>query len=104
MKYFLGIHNFTSFANPKAIQAGKNPIRTITVFTLMEQNDGILQFEIEGTGFLHNMVRIIIGTLIQVGLEKMEPNEIPNIFEAMDRQKAGPGAPAKGLTLVAVKY
>ena len=55
---------------------------------------------VTGNGFLYNMVRIIAGTLIEVGQGKIKPEEIPAIIEACDREKAGPTAPAKGLTLI----
>ena len=60
----------------------------------------IIDIYVTGNGFLYNMVRIIAGTLIEVGQGKIKPEEIPAIIEACDRKKAGPTAPAKGLTLI----
>ena len=60
----------------------------------------IIDIYVTGNGFLYNMVRIIVGTLIEVGQGKIKPEEIPAIIEACDREKAGPTAPAKGLTLI----
>lgn len=60
----------------------------------------IIDIYVTGKGFLYNMVRIIAGTLIEVGQGKIKPEEIPAIIEACDREKAGPTAPAKGLTLI----
>ena len=60
----------------------------------------IIDIYVTGNGFLYNMVRIIAGTLIEVGHGKIKPEEIPAIIEACDREKAGPTAPAKGLTLI----
>ena len=60
----------------------------------------IIDIYVTGNGFLYNMVRIIAGTLIEVGQGKIKPEEIPAIIEACDRDKAGPTAPAKGLTLI----
>ena len=60
----------------------------------------IIDIYVTGNGFLYNMVRIIAGTLIEVGQGKIKPEEIPAIIEACDREKAGPTAPAKGLTLI----
>ena len=60
----------------------------------------IIDIYVTGNGFLYNMVRIIAGTLIEVGQGKINPEEIPAIIEACDREKAGPTAPAKGLTLI----
>jgi len=71
---------------------------------MIKEDREVISFEIEGEGFLHNMVRIIIGTVVQIGLGKIEAEEIPKIFEAKNRQQAGPGAPAKGLTLVSITY
>ena len=61
---------------------------------------GIIDIYVTGNGFLYNMVRIIAGTLIDVGQGKITPENIPAILESCDREKAGPTAPAKGLTLV----
>ena len=63
----------------------------------------IIDIYVTGNGFLYNMVRIIAGTLIEVGQGKIKPEEIPAIIEACDREKAGPTAPAKGLTLIGYK-
>ena len=63
----------------------------------------IIDIYVTGNGFLYNMVRIIAGTLIEVGHGKIKPEEIPAIIEACDREKAGPTAPAKGLTLIGYK-
>lgn len=60
----------------------------------------IIDIYVTGNGFLYNMVRIIAGTLIEVGQGKIKPEEIPAIIEACDREKAGPTAPSKGLTLI----
>lgn len=64
---------------------------------------GIIDIYVTGNGFLYNMVRIIAGTLIDVGQGKIKPEEIPAILASLDREKAGPTAPAKGLTLVGYK-
>ena len=64
----------------------------------------MLVYEIRGSGFLHHMVRNIVGTLLEVGGGKLAPGDIPGILEARDRSKAGPTAPASGLWLVRVEY
>jgi tRNA pseudouridine38-40 synthase len=61
-------------------------------------------FTFHGTGFLQNMVRILVGTLIEVGLGKRPPEDMIALLEEKDRRKAGPTAPAKGLCLVKVDY
>jgi len=63
----------------------------------------LIDIYVTGNGFLYNMVRIIAGTLIEVGQGKIKPDEIPSILEACDREKAGPTAPANGLTLMGYK-
>lgn len=68
-----------------------------------ECRPGIIDIYVTGNGFLYNMVRIIAGTLIEVGQGKIQPEDIPEIIESCDREKAGPTAPAKGLTLMGYK-
>lgn len=67
------------------------------------QTPGLIDIYVTGNGFLYNMVRIIAGTLIEVGQCKIKPEEIPGILDSLDREKAGPTAPAKGLTLMGYK-
>lgn len=99
--YLVGPHDFKSFC------AGNHDAKTTvrTIYSAMVDKDGdIITFEITGNGFLYNMVRIIAGTLIEVGKGKLKPEDIKMIMEARDRQKAGPTAPAHGLTLVEIEY
>lgn len=70
----------------------------------MEQEGDLICIRVSGNGFLYNMVRIIAGTLIQVGLGAFEPEDMQTVLEAADRQAAGPTAPAKGLTLTGMTY
>lgn len=100
-KYFVGEHDFKSFCAAKS--SVKSTIRTIYECTIIKESH-FLVFKICGNGFLYNMVRIIIGTLIQVGIGKLKPEEISSIIEAKDRKYAGETAPAKGLTLLSIKY
>ena len=101
MKFFTGTHDFRTFmASGSKIQ---NTIRTISRFELMVSEEE-WYFEIEGDGFLYNMVRIIIGTLIDVGLGKIAPEEILEIIESYNRDKAKHTAPSCGLYLVDVLY
>ena len=71
--------------------------------SLTKQEDRII-IELTGNGFLYNMVRIISGTLVDVGLGKIDPDDIPNIIEKQDRTKAGKTLPPQGLYLVKVEY
>lgn len=102
--HFLGIHDFTSFANePGKGSASRDPVRTLLRLDCIPQAGGI-RLEFEATGFLYKMVRNITGTLIDIGAGRMQPDEIPSIFEAKDRRRAGASAPPQGLFLVKVLY
>ena len=70
---------------------------------MIEDNDRIY-IELTGSGFLYNMVRIISGTLLDVGIGKIKPEEIANIIESKERARAGKTLPARGLCLVEVTY
>lgn len=99
--YLLGTHDFSAFkASGSSV---KTSVRTITSVSL-KKNEDIITFEIAGDGFLYNMVRIIVGTLVDVGMERIDPDSIPYILESLDRKKAGRTAPAMGLYLVEVYY
>lgn len=99
--YLVGPHDFKSFCAVN--HDAKTTVRTI--YSAMVDKDGdLITFEITGNGFLYNMVRIIAGTLIEIGKGKLKPEDIKMIMEARDRQKAGPTAPAHGLTLVEIEY
>jgi tRNA pseudouridine38-40 synthase len=78
-------------------------VRTIYAVNVTKEDD-MVHIRITGNGFLYNMVRIIAGTLMQVGTGLMEPEQVKGILEARDRSKAGPTAVAKGLTLVEIRY
>jgi tRNA pseudouridine38-40 synthase len=99
--YFLGTHDFTSFSSARSEVADK--VRTIFALELLEE-DETLTFKIKGSGFLYNMVRIITGTLLEVGQGKRKPDEIMTIIAGQDRALAGKTAPAHGLYLHQVNY
>jgi tRNA pseudouridine38-40 synthase len=115
-KLFEGVHDFTSFAAAEApvAQALLPVLRDIaqpnlvrTIFTsriLRRTRTCVLIYEVTGSGFLHHMVRNIVGTLVEVGRGKLEPADITRILRARDRTLAGPTAPAEGLCLVKVNY
>ena len=92
----VGEHDFASFARPG--HGRDNTIRTIHSCTLACHAPKIV-IGIEGSGFLWNMVRIIVGTLVQVGMGNYSPDDIPVMLEARDRASAGPTAPPHGLFL-----
>lgn len=96
-KYLEGEHDFTSFAS---IHSQVNSFtRTIYECRVTRSEDEVI-ITVSGNGFLYNMVRIIAGTLIQVGSGLKDPDEIPVILSALDREQAGPTAPPQGLTLI----
>ena len=99
--YFVGTHDFKTFCANKKMK--KSTVRTITSIVI-EKQEGIVSIRYTGNGFLYNMVRILTGTLIEVGRRKCRPEEMQGIIEAMDRGVAGFTAPAQGLFLVEVNY
>lgn len=106
-KILEGTHDFTSFTSIHSQQ--RSHIRTIHEIQLEQWKHGYengqkLKLTITGNGFLYNMVRIITGTLIEVGQGKRNWKEISSILEAKDRSKAGPTAPGHGLFLWRVNY
>ncbi len=98
---FIGTYNFEGFM-AKGSQV-KNTVRTIRETSLVKR-DEIIQIEITGDGFLYNMVRIIVGTLIDVGIGRIKTQDISNIIRSCDRKLAGRTAPPQGLYLVEVYY
>lgn len=100
-KYFEGEHDFKAFKSSGT--SGKNSVRTIYKALVKKEEDKII-IELTGNGFLYNMVRIISGTLLEVGMGKINPEEINDIIESKDRQRAGKTLPAHGLYLVEVLY
>lgn len=99
--YLVGEHDFASFCTAGA--QVETTVRTITALEVLEHEDEII-IRVTGTGFLYNMVRIIAGTLLEVGYGRRKPSEMTGILEAKDRQAAGPTAPAKGLCLVKYEF
>ena len=99
--FLTGEHDFKSFCAAGA--QVKTTIRTIYDLQIRKDED-LLTIRITGNGFLYNMVRIIAGTLMKVGTGEWEPEYIEEILKAKDRRKAGPTAPAKGLTLLEIRF
>jgi tRNA pseudouridine38-40 synthase len=98
---FIGTHDFTAFCSIHTVVP--DHVRTIYEAEVTK-DDNLITFRITGNGFLYNMVRIIAGTLVQVGLGEREPESIREILESGDRGNAGPTAPAQGLTLMRIDY
>ena len=101
VKHFEGTHDFAGFKSSGT--SSKSSIRTIYKAEVQKRGERII-IELTGNGFLYNMVRIISGTLVEVGLRKIAPQDIPNIIKSQNREKAGKTLPAHGLYLVEVKY
>ncbi|MBQ7920488.1 MAG: tRNA pseudouridine(38-40) synthase TruA [Lachnospiraceae bacterium] len=100
-EYFVGEHDFKSFCQVGA--QVESTVRTIYELSVEEQGQELV-IRVTGNGFLYNMVRIIAGTLMEVGQGKRNPEDVPKIIEAKNRQAAGPTAPPQGLMLVKYQY
>ncbi len=100
-KYLLGEHDFQSFCSARS--QAEHTYRTIYSLDVEKEGD-MITIRICGNGFLYNMVRIIVGTLTKVGMGVYSPEYVEEILEAKDRRKAGPKAPAQGLTLVGIEF
>lgn len=99
----LGTHDFKSFCSNKRMK--KSSVRTIYDIVIEEHpSDELLTLTFTGNGFLYNMVRILSGTLIEIGLGLRKPEEIPVMLEGCNRGLTGHTAPAKGLFLIHVEY
>lgn len=99
--FFEGEHDFKSFASTH-MQA-LTSVRSIERCLVEKQGD-VITIRVTGNGFLYNMVRILAGTLVQVGAGELAPEDIPRILAARDRSAAGPTAPAHGLTMIGIVY
>lgn len=99
--YLVGTHDFTAFSNAKAKK--KSMVREIYAID-MEQEAEFINIRVRGEGFLYNMVRWIVGILIEVGLGNMQGKEIPNIISSKERNKTGNLAEAGGLYLEKITY
>lgn len=99
--YIVGEHDFKSFCCVKT--QAESTVRTIYSLEVLQEGSEII-IRIKGNGFLYNMVRIITGTLIQVGKGRFEPEYVKQMLEAKDRTVAGQTAPPQGLTLVGIEY
>lgn len=100
-KYFIGKHDFNAFKSSGS--SVKTTIRTIQSIDIIKNQEEIM-IEVTGDGFLYNMVRIIVGTLIHVGINKIEPKYIQTILKNKDRKLAGPTASAEGLYLKEIYF
>lgn len=99
--YFVGTHDFKSFCSADA--QVENTVRQIESAEVSKR-ENLITIRVTGRGFLYNMVRIMAGTLMEVGKGRMEPEGIAGILDAKDRNAAGPTAPACGLTLIKYEF
>lgn len=111
IKYFIGTYDFTSFASTHSTKTSH--IRTLFDANIVVDksmcrsspyDQGVIHTYVTGSGFLQHMVRIMMGTLLEIGEGKKSPDDIPAIIAAEDRSKAGPTAVSKGLILWDVEY
>lgn len=100
-KFFLGTHDFAAY-----MAQGSKVVDTVRTVTRSEvrKNGDLILYRVAANGFLYHMVRIIVGTLLEVGAGRIDPKEIPAITQSRDRSRAGPTAPAHGLYLNRVIY
>lgn len=99
--YIEGRHDFSSFC---ASGSSTRTFERTVMRCELKQNDVWLTLEMEAGGFLYNMVRITVGTLLEVGRSRLSPHSIPSILQAKDRTAASPTAPPQGLCLIKVDY
>lgn len=100
--HIIGRHDFKAFEGTGSPR--QDTTRNVLAAELVEHADGSLIFQIEADGFLRYMVRNIVGTLVDVGLEKMTPADFKRVLDSKDRTQASATAPAQGLTLIKVNY
>lgn len=100
-EHFCGTHDFIGFASSGF--SVKTTVRTIYSVSLTKENN-LITIDVTGNGFLYNMVRIIVGTLVYVGIGRISPDDIEDIISSRNRDRAGITAPAKGLCLKEVFY
>jgi tRNA pseudouridine38-40 synthase len=99
---FIGEHDFASFCRKGP--PGSSTTRRVTASRWVDEGDGVLRYEIQANAFCWQMVRSLVGTLVDVGLGKLRPGDMMAILRAADREAAGPVAPPRGLCLWEVGY
>ncbi|MCI8731677.1 MAG: tRNA pseudouridine(38-40) synthase TruA [Lachnospiraceae bacterium] len=99
--YFIGRHDFASFCGAGA--QVKTTVRLVTGISV-QRNDSMVCIQVSGRGFLYHMVRILAGTLLEIGNGVYPPEHMREVLEAGDRSAAGPTAPACGLTLLGIEF
>jgi tRNA pseudouridine38-40 synthase len=103
--HVLGEHDFTSFAASDAVSERSSNLRTILSSEwISDHAQDVIAYRVSGNGFLHHMVRNLVGTFLEVGRGNLGEEEIPRVLSERARASAGPTAPARGLCLVEVEY
>lgn len=100
-QHLTGMHDYKSFCGNSHMK--KSTVRVIDTINI-EESGNYIRIYFHGNGFLQNMVRILTGTLLEAGYHRLRPEDMDRILEAKDRKKAGPTAPACGLTMMKVDY
>ena len=100
-RHFVGTHDFSAMASAGCER--ESMVRTVLRCEITRHYEEI-RIDVEGTGFLYNQVRNMVGTLIEVGRGHWPPDKVAEIMQSRDRRQAGPTAPAQGLFLVGVEY
>lgn len=100
-EHLVGMHDYKSFCGNSRMK--KSTVRVVDTIRIEESGNRIFLY-FHGNGFLQNMVRILTGTLLEAGYGRLSPKDMDGILEAKDRKKAGPTAPAQGLTMMKVDY
>ena len=98
---FVGKHDFSSFCASKS--SVEDTVRTVEYFSVSSSEEEVI-FKVKADGFLYNMVRILAGTILEIGRGNLPSGSMRQILEARDRAAAGPTAPAHGLTLMEIRY
>lgn len=102
LQEYLGTHDFSAFRGPSCEE--RNPVRTISRAAHIDRGDGEHWIEIEGPGFLRHQVRIMVGTLLEIGEGRRPVSDIPRLLSLGDRTQSGRTAPPGGLFMVEVYY
>jgi tRNA pseudouridine38-40 synthase len=100
-EFFVGEHDFAAFRGAGC--AAKTTIRTVNSVEINKDGE-LLHFDVNGVGFLRNMVRIMAGTLVEIGFGRREPESVNTLLQSHDRSSAGVTAPPQGLSLVQVFF
>ena len=98
----VGTHDFRAFAHGP--DQRETTVRTVHTITVVEEARGIIRLNVSGSGFLHHMIRIMTGTLVEIGRGRIEPTEVGAIIASGDRGRAGPTMSASGLCLEWIHY